>query len=172
MRTKLTDEERRARQKARFDAWYAKHRESVLERRRAYRAEHADEINAKERERRKKNPRKRVRRTGPHAQGDAQWYYESVSQDRKKERMRTDPEFYARLREQNRCHQKNRVDRTRKRKFAERPAGRIPDWMTKADVEREVARSAFYWANADKDTKMARRDFHVSKMREKFGELG
>lgn len=172
MRKRLTDEERRACQKARFDAWYAKHRGSVLERRRAYRAEHADEINAKERERRKKRPRKRVRRTGPHAQSDAQWYYESVSQDRKKERMRTDPEFYAKVREQNRRAQKKRVDRTRKRKFAERPAGRIPDYMTKADVEREVARSAFYWANADKDTKMARRDFHVAKMREKFGELG
>lgn len=158
--------------RARFAAWYARNRDKVLARRRAYRAEHADEINAKERERRKKRPRKRVRRTGPHAQSDAQWYYESVSRDRKKERMRTDPEYYAKVREQNRRAQKKRVDRTRKRKFAERPAGRIPDYMTKADVTREVARSAFYWANADKDTKMARRDFHVAKMREKFGELG
>ena len=172
MRKRLTDDELRARQKARFDAWYAKHRESVLERRRAYRAEHADEINAKERARRKAKPVKRKRRLGPHPRSEADWYYQTVSLERRKERMRTDPEFYARLREQNRRYQKKRVDRTRKRKFAERPAGRIPDWMTKADVTREVARSAFYWANADKDTKMARRDFHVRKMREKFGELG
>lgn len=172
MKKRLTDDERRARQKARFDAWYAKHREAVLERRRAYRAEHADEINAKERERRKRKPYKRKRRLGPHPQSEAQWYYQTMSLERRKERMRTDPEFYARIREQNRKHQKKLVDMKRRRQFAERPSGRIPDWMTKADVEREVARSTFYWANADKDTAMARRDFHVNQMRERFGELG
>lgn len=106
---------------------------------------------------------------GPHPQSDAQWYYESVSYDRKKARMLSDPDYYARIREQGRRSQRKRVDKNRKRPFVERPSGRIPDYMTKREVAESARHSAFNWVNQSNDQARANAAFANQLYRERWG---
>lgn len=165
-------------QHERFKRWYAAHREEYNAKRRANprkRKPLTDEQRAKRNKRRRELYRlnhdreKAVRDAWNKANPEAVEYYGIVSYEKRKARMETDAELYAKLRKSVRDYQKRKADKTRTRKFSERPAGRIPDYMTKADVRREVRRSTFV-ANNVSDDMMASNNAYANELyRERWG---
>ena len=166
-------------QSERFKRWYAAHRDEYNAKRRAAPRKPSKPLTPEQRAR--KNARKRelyrlnherekaVRDAWNRANPEAIEYYGIVSYEKRKARMETDADLYTKLRKSVREYQKRTVDKTRKRKFAERPAGRIPDYMTKADVRREVRRSTFV-ANNVSDYVMASNNAYANELyRERWG---
>lgn len=166
-------------QHERFARWYAAHREEYNAKRRAAPKKPRKPLTPEQRAR--KNARKRelyrlnhehekgVRDAWKDANREAEEYYRIVSYNNRKARMETDADYYAHFRKQVRDALKRRADKTRKRKFVERPAGRIPDYMTKADVRREVRRSTFVENNVSDEAMMANRDYSRHLYRERWG---
>ena len=67
---------------------------------------------------------------------------------RKKLKMRLDPELYAKYRSDKRARNKRWRDKTRKRRYHESRARRIPDWATLGQDILDK-RSVFLWNNAN-----------------------